>query len=145
MARVRRHGGAMSLVTLDVDHFKKINDGNGHAVGDRVLQAVARECREILREEDTVARLGGDEFVLLLTATGSLEANKVAERLRMAFAAVEIPTETNPALHFTASIGVAALTPDDASIDDLLLRADKALYAAKQAGRNTVHVDNGPQ
>jgi diguanylate cyclase (GGDEF)-like protein/PAS domain S-box-containing protein len=145
LARVRRHGGAMSLVTLDVDHFKKINDGYGHAVGDRVLQAVARECREILREEDTVARLGGDEFVLLLTATGSLEANKVAERLRMAFTAVEIPTETNPALHFTASIGVAALTPDDASIDDLLLRADKALYTAKQAGRNTVHVDNGPQ
>jgi len=145
LGRVRRHGGAMAILALDIDRFKKINDGYGHAVGDRVLQVLTRECCDILRAEDVVGRLGGDEFVLLLPETNSSEATKVAERLRAAIAGVELPIGGESPLRFTASIGVAALTSGDAEIDNLLLRADKALYSAKNAGRNTVHVDTGQQ
>jgi len=143
LARVRRHGGAMSIVTLDVDHFKKINDAHGHAVGDRVLQALAGICNGLLRGQDVLGRLGGDEFALLLPDTDGAMAAKVAERLRTALAAVELAGAAAPAVHFTASIGVAALSPDDAGIEELLLRADMALYSAKRAGRNTVRIDRG--
>ncbi len=140
LARAHRHGRAPSILVLDVDHFKRINDEHGHAVGDRVLQALARACSETLRAEDVLGRLGGDEFVVLLPETNLSRAAEVAERLRAAVAGVAIPG-FEPPLPISISIGVAASTLGDAELDDLLLRADRSLYSAKRAGRNTVHVD----
>ena len=145
LARARRHGGAVSLVAIDVDHFKAINDGYGHATGDLVLQALARSCQRLMREEDVLGRLGGDEFSLLLPDTGHFMAINVAERMRTAIARAEVPTGGAAPLRFTASLGVTASMPEDAGIDDLLMRADKALYSAKRDGRNTVRMDTGRQ
>ena len=145
LARARRHGGTLSIVAIDVDRFKSINDEYGHAVGDLVLQGLARECRQILREEDVMGRLGGDEFACLLPETDPRIAAKVGERLRTAVAGVELAIGSGATLRFTVSVGIAASTADDAAIDTLLLRADKALYSAKRAGRNTVRVDPDPE
>ncbi len=145
LARVRRHGGTVSIVAIDVDRFKSINDGYGHVVGDGVLQALARACHQMMREEDVLGRWGGDEFLLLLPDTDDSMAAKVAERMRIAIAQTELPVAAAAPLHFTVSIGVAALTADDAGIDELLIRADKVLYSAKRTGRNTVRVDTGRQ
>lgn len=141
LARVRRHGGSLSVVAIDVDRFKNINDSHGHAVGDRVLQALSHACGEILREEDVVGRLGGDEFVLLLPETDGAAAAKVAERLLATIARLPVRGAESADVQFTASIGVAASTSEDVGIDQLLRRADEALYAAKRAGRNTVRLN----
>lgn len=141
LARLRRHGGAVSIVAIDVDLFKNINDAYGHAVGDHVLQALAGACQQMMREEDVLGRLGGDEFLLLLPDADDAMAARVAERMRLAVARTEVPIGTAVPLHFTVSIGVAAATPGDSTIDELVIRADKALYSAKRAGRNTVRVD----
>lgn len=143
VARVRRHQGVLSLLMLDLDRFKHINDLHGHQIGDLALQTLARVCRATLREEDVVGRLGGEEFAVLLQETSGELAGEVAERLRKAIAAVEIPLTGEQPLHFTASIGVAMLEPDDANVDVLLNRADRALYMAKEAGRNRVCVATG--
>jgi diguanylate cyclase (GGDEF)-like protein/PAS domain S-box-containing protein len=143
-ARARRHGGPMSIVALDLDNFKAINDRYGHAVGDQVMVALARTCSATLREEDAMGRLGGDEFAVLLPETNSVSATKVGERMRVATAGVRLPVEPESRLQFTASFGVATLAPDDNSLDGLLQRADKAMYAAKHAGRNTVRSDPEP-
>ncbi|MBS1191890.1 MAG: response regulator [Rhodocyclaceae bacterium] len=138
MARFRRYGGEMSLLMLDLDHFKAINDANGHHAGDLTLMELVRVCRATLREEDVVGRLGGEEFAVLLPQTGRDKAIEAAERLRHAVAKAEVPVPEGQPVHFTTSIGVATLTPADASIDMLLGRADQALYEAKGAGRNRV-------
>jgi diguanylate cyclase (GGDEF)-like protein/PAS domain S-box-containing protein len=140
LARVRRYGGELSLLALDLDHFKSINDRFGHQVGDRTLQKLVQVCRETLREEDVVGRIGGEEFAILLPQTGEATAVEAAERLRLAVALVEVPLEDEPPLHFTTSVGVATLAPWEADIDATLARADEALYEAKHAGRNRVAV-----
>lgn len=132
----RRHGRPLTVVMLDLDHFKLINDQHGHSVGDRVLVDAARLLQQSRRSDDVVARWGGEEFVLFLPETALDAACQLAERLRgnMENRLVDIGTAR---LHYTASFGVAELgsEPDLAT---LIATADEALYAAKQAGRNRV-------
>ncbi|WP_280552778.1 sensor domain-containing diguanylate cyclase [Halomonas sp. 25-S5] len=135
LARARRHGDALSLVMLDLDHFKRINDHWGHATGDRVLQAFAAGVRSLLRREDLFGRIGGEEFVVLLPATGLEGALPLAERLRRQTEGLDLE-ENGERVSVTTSAGVATLGAGDASTDALLQRADEALYAAKRAGRN---------
>jgi diguanylate cyclase (GGDEF)-like protein/PAS domain S-box-containing protein len=136
-ARSHRHGLPLALIMLDIDHFKAINDTYGHTCGDIVLQTMAAQCMEILRAEDLFGRLGGEEFAALLTHTDLQGAQRTAGRLLDALAGLEVPCEEN-VIRFTVSIGVAVLESSDASIEDILLRADNAMYRAKRAGRNCV-------
>ena len=127
-----RHGHALALARIDVDHFKAINDTHGHQGGDEVLAEVARRLARAVRGGDELARWGGDEFVVILPATDRAGAGRAAERLRAAVAAEPIGD-----LGVTISVGWAHWAGD--TPDDLLARADRALYRAKDAGRNTVY------
>ncbi|MCS6810697.1 MAG: GGDEF domain-containing protein [Tepidimonas sp.] len=134
LARVRRLKAPLSLVMLDLDHFKAINDRHGHAVGDEVLRQTARLMANSIRKTDRVARFGGEEFVLLLPDTTVDHARQLADKLREGLAQLSIATLEGPV---TASLGVAGSTGDvDRSLDALLLQADQALYEAKRRGRN---------
>lgn len=132
-----RRGGTVVMM-LDIDRFKVINDTHGHAVGDRVLASVARAVRGTLRGDDLVGRLGGEEFAVVLVRQSPVDALKVAERLLDAVRTLEIELEQGGTLAVTISIGTAALSPQDAGLDGLLLSADRALYQAKAAGRDRV-------
>jgi diguanylate cyclase (GGDEF)-like protein len=119
-----------------------VNDRRGHAAGDRVLRHVAAVAARTVRGIDTLARYGGEEFVVVAPDTGRSQARQLAERLREALDTSAPPVDDLP-LRVTASIGVATIRDDDTGPDQLLGRADAALYAAKAAGRNRVAVD-GP-
>jgi diguanylate cyclase (GGDEF)-like protein len=134
--RARRFQYPVSAIMLDVDHFKQVNDTYGHAVGDQVLRVVAERCHESIRDIDILGRYGGEEFAITLPATDLSGAHSVAERLRRSIADVPIPTERGD-ITITISLGVASNTQDVAT---LVNRADAAMYAAKQAGRNCVAV-----
>ncbi len=134
LALAARNLQPLSVVTLDVDHFKRINDRYGHAVGDAVLQRLARLLPEHLRASDIVARVGGEEFVALLPSTDTAGAMKVAQALLDAVAAAADPDVGE----LTLSAGVASLRNLQDSRAALLQRSDEALYTAKQAGRNRV-------
>ena len=136
LVRVSRHGLEACLVMLDVDHFKRVNDTFGHAVGDEVLKALVRSGRDHLRAPDTLGRLGGEEFALLLPDTSLSGALALAERLRRAIAELEV-TFGNACVRVTVSMGVAALRAQETS-DSALERADRALYRAKALGRNRI-------
>jgi diguanylate cyclase (GGDEF)-like protein len=123
---------------LDIDHFKKINDTYGHKCGDLVLKKLAATCQQVLREVDIIGRIGGEEFAILLPETDKEQAIEVAERLREAIGNAEVAIENGRPVRFTASIGVTSLTGEDKNMDVLLNIADKALYQAKNAGRNKV-------
>jgi diguanylate cyclase (GGDEF)-like protein/PAS domain S-box-containing protein len=139
LARCRRLGKPLSLLMVDIDHFKLVNDRHGHAVGDAALRQLADSCRHSLREIDLPARLGGEEFVALLTETTLPDALDAAERLRRHIEALEVaPQQPGPPVRLTVSIGVAELAAADRSHEDLMRRADQALYAAKREGRNRV-------
>ena len=138
LRRVVRYGGTLSIFMMDVDHFKKINDTHGHKVGDLVLQKLAEICRDTLRMVDIIGRVGGEEFAILLPETTEQEAIRVAERLRQAIANAKIPLGHGLPLSITVSIGITSLMSKDDNIDVLLSFADKALYAAKNAGRNRI-------
>ena len=131
----RRHKFELSCIFFDLDHFKNINDTHGHGAGDMVLRACVDACRGELRSTDTIGRFGGEEFVVLLPHTGSQAAMAVAEKIRSAIARSRVDGENAP-LRVTASFGVATFTSGDIDADELLKRADAALYAAKSAGRN---------
>lgn len=137
LSRTRRHGRALSLLMVDVDHFKAINDRYGHAVGDETLKLMAAVCKTLLRDCDLFARLGGEEFAAILPETDLAAALMVAERLRMGVAQLVVPTNSQ-AFSFTISVGVAQAYPEDHTLHELVHRADQALYAAKAAGRNRV-------
>ncbi len=131
----------MALFMIDIDHFKKVNDTYGHAVGDVVLKMVAARIPDLVRAEDTAARMGGEEFMAVLPDAGPDVALRVAERLRQAIADAVISEPSVPeGLRVTVSIGVAAAKPGDTP-EMLMARADAALYRAKQMGRNKVVVD----
>ena len=135
--RHRRSGHPYSVVLLDVDHFKSVNDRHGHAAGDQALQAVAQVLKRTARESDTVGRLGGEEFCVVLPETAAAGACTLAERARAALQDETMVFE-RARMRLTASFGVAT---SDASVEgwaDLLKRADAALYRAKSAGRNRV-------
>ena len=137
LARVQRYRHPLSLVMLDLDHFKEVNDTHGHEVGDRVLEALAATCRHVLREIDVVGRMGGEEFAILLPETAGPQAFEVAERLREAIALASIDIGAEQPLRVTASLGVATYVEADQWVDTLLRRADRALYEAKRLGRNS--------
>ena len=128
-----------SLVMLDIDHFKKINDTWGHAAGDEVLKAVCERMQGVVRSEDVLGRLGGEEFAVLLPNCPQIEAKRVAERLRLAFKKRAVKTSEGVDIKLTASFGGVTLeTAEDVCADDLLKAADTALYAAKARGRDRV-------
>lgn len=131
----RRHKFELSCIFFDLDHFKAVNDTHGHGTGDAVLRACVEACRAELRTTDTIGRFGGEEFAVLLPHTGGKAALAVAEKIRAAIARCRVEGESGT-VRFTASFGVAALDGADIDVDQMLKRADTALYAAKAAGRN---------
>ncbi len=134
--RARRYKRPLSVIMMDVDHFKQVNDTHGHAAGDLVLQSVAHKCKSNLRETDILGRYGGEEFVALLPETQSAGASQVAERLREEIACTQVEVPAGPIV-CTISIGVAALEDGcGATLEQLLGWADSALYEAKNSGRN---------
>lgn len=139
-ARMREVTGGkglpISIILLDIDHFKSVNDRFGHRAGDEVLTSVAAACRGNLRDHDILGRLGGEEFGVAL-AGDKVSAALVAERLRSAIAALQFTFAGQP-LQVTGSFGVAALGSGPTAIADAILAADAALYAAKTGGRNRV-------
>ncbi len=140
IAYARRHGTPLSLIVLDVDHFKRINDSVGHPAGDAVLVKLAQVVRDTLRREDVLFRVGGEEFAVICRGIGVKQAATLAERLRMLVAAMRIVHE-GKAIAVTASLGIAGY-PEVEAEDPLQLvtAADEALYEAKDAGRNRVVV-----
>ncbi len=137
--RARRYQRTMSVAMLDLDHFKRVNDHYGHAAGDAVLVTLAAVCRQELRNSDLFARLGGEEFAVIMPETPTRIAADVAARLMTRMGGTEVATESG-AVRVTVSVGVATLCASDDGIDDVLRRADQALYRAKEAGRNRVEV-----
>jgi two-component system, cell cycle response regulator len=140
LERARRSAQPLSVVSCDIDHFKRVNDHFGHAAGDEVLQEFARRAASCIRlETDWIVRSGGEEFVLVLPETGQNEARRVAERLRQELAADTIPTSSGP-LSITVSAGISALETEqeisEASVLDLLTAADRGLYESKKQGRD---------
>lgn len=138
--RARRHTCPLSIVTMDLDRFKGINDRYGHPRGDQVLETLCDGCKTLLRDVDLFARMGGEEFAVLLPDTDLAGAYVVAERIRQFAAGQKVVTE-GAEITWTISAGVATLNPTDANIDDCLRRADNALYRAKGSGRNRVEAD----
>ncbi|SDE94181.1 PAS domain S-box-containing protein/diguanylate cyclase (GGDEF) domain-containing protein [Rhodospira trueperi] len=140
LRRARRYGGPLSVLILDIDHFKHINDTHGHALGDEALKTMVTCCLQQLREIDIMCRLGGEEFVVLMPETPVSAARTGAERLREKVAALKIPLTGDETLSFTISIGLTEPHQSDDTLGDVLMRADEALYAAKREGRNRVVV-----
>jgi two-component system, cell cycle response regulator len=132
LQRSRRESGSVSLVLLDVDHFKAFNDRHGHLAGDEALQAVARALEQANRGFDLVARYGGEEFAVILPGCSAEESLPVAERLRQVVRGLE------PATPITLSVGVSTFPDDADDADSLVKAADDALYASKRAGRDRV-------
>ena len=139
-ARLRRSDSTVSLILVDVDHFKALNDSAGHQKGDEYLIIVARELVRIARRTiDLAARIGGEEFALILPATNAAEAARIAELLRLDIEALRLPHPTTPCL--TVSAGVATATAERlCSTEELVAAADRALYKAKSLGRNLIQV-----
>jgi diguanylate cyclase (GGDEF)-like protein len=133
----RRYERPLTLIIMDVDHFKNINDTYGHAVGDLVLKHIARTCKTLLRTADIFGRYGGEEFVAVCPETDVHGTAILAERLRALVQNMAIP-EVKELSNVTISLGVATLSPTDTDISQTISRADKALYQAKQQGRNKV-------
>lgn len=138
-ARAKRQRTDLSLIVMDIDHFKTINDTYGHEAGDIALQCLAKWGLEVLRSIDLLARTGGEEFVILLPDTNIEQAQGAAERLRQALAAGIVPTQPK-SIQFTVSLGIAR-TIEGEDIDDAIVRADKALYRAKAEGRNCLRIE----
>lgn len=131
----------VTVLMLDIDHFKQINDTYGHATGDKVLVAFVRTVAAVLRKNDLLGRLGGEEFSVIMPKIEKEDALSIAERIREAIAKAEIRVDDGEPLRVSVSIGVATLTrPDDTELEPLLSDADAALYQAKATGRNRVVV-----
>ncbi|MDX8129905.1 sensor domain-containing diguanylate cyclase [Methylomonas sp. OY6] len=138
IARHLRRPEPLSLMMLDIDHFKRINDTYGHATGDEVLKLFAATCSSVLREIDLFARLGGEEFVALLPNTTVNQAELIANRICKAVALAPVLSENQEQINVTVSIGISRLTDEFPGLDVILQAADQALYEAKQTGRNKV-------
>ena len=140
-ARSIRHGIPLCAIIIDIDQFKHLNDARGHAAGDRALQALVNQVKTMLRGEDSIARTGGEEFAILLPNTPMSAGILTAERVRQAIEALEIPFDTEP-IQFTVSAGVAQLDSERGDWEDMMRRADAAMYEAKKHGRNSVAVQS---
>jgi diguanylate cyclase (GGDEF)-like protein len=143
LKRWHRQPRPLSLIVIDADFFKKINDTYGHAAGDLVLQDLALILKESVRFIDTVARIGGEEFAALLPSTDIEGALIMAERFRQKVANQRVCVDGTD-IRYTVSIGISSMDKSVTGFDDLLQRADKALYDAKHAGRNRVAVAGNP-
>ncbi len=133
--RARRYGHPLGVLMFDIDHFKRVNDTYGHAAGDQVLVAITAACRAFLRDIDVFGRLGGEEFAILLPETDLAGGRTTAERLRSTIAEKGIEAG-GATLNVTISVGVSVLSPGDDEIEQVLKRADDAMYEAKKTGRN---------
>jgi diguanylate cyclase (GGDEF)-like protein len=138
IARAKRSGAPLSLLSLDLDHFKGINDSRGHLVGDEVLCGFVRKCLESIRPFDAVARVGGEEFMVLLPGATLEAACAVGERLRSAIQSSAFDVGNRPSIDVTISIGVSEFGRDGDTLDEFLRVADRRLYRAKHEGRNCV-------
>ena len=137
IASARRHGMPLSVLVLDIDHFKRINDELGHAIGDLALVESVARIRTTLRAEDVLGRLGGEEFIVLMPGADGASAVQAGERIRLSFSAQPLRMDGHHRT-VTLSIGVATLAPMDREFSQLLQRGDRAMYAAKNAGRDLV-------
>lgn len=137
LERRRRFGGQLAILMFDLDNFKLINDRYGHLAGDQVLKKFATRCKSLVRGSDLFARLGGEEFVALLSGTSTNGALHLAETLRRSIERLRIRID-GATIRVTSSIGVASVTARDRSVNSVLSRADRALYEAKNGGRNQV-------
>ncbi len=138
-SRAVRAEAPLGLLMLDLDHFKAVNDVYGHLVGDRVLRAVARACRRVIREGDVLVRYGGEEFLVLLPGAGIDDVAQIGERIRRAVAETSV-AEGDQRISVTVSLGGATYGEGSASAEQLVARADSALYGAKAEGRNRLLV-----
>jgi diguanylate cyclase (GGDEF)-like protein len=143
ITEMARSGGPLTALLIDFDNFKQINDTYGHLAGDEVLKRFAEVSMTIIRKTDILARYGGEEFVILLPGTTPLQGLEIAERLRCTVAAEPVGLDGGEIL-VTVSIGLATLRSDDSRLENLLSRADTALYEAKRSGRNRVVASDGP-
>jgi diguanylate cyclase (GGDEF)-like protein len=144
MADSKRYGHPLSVMVIDVDHFKKLNDREGHGAGDEALVEVSRVLKESLREVDMVARYGGEEFVVILSRTAEADAQRVGEKLREGVASLPLASAAGQPLgHLSVSIGVAQLE-DGEDANSVVQRADRAVYVAKKEGRNRVSLPPAP-
>ena len=135
-SRFSRH---YSVIMIDIDHFKKVNDTCGHQVGDAVIKGLANTIEKIIRSADVAGRIGGEEFAIVLPETSAENVMNLAERLRLSFSEINMPM-IGPELQLSVSVGIAEHKSEDSSIEDVMSRADAALYQAKEQGRNRVIV-----
>ena len=133
LSRVRRHGHPLSLIMVDIDHFKSINDTRGHKAGDQVIKDVANTLVACSRKEDIVVRFGGEEFLAVLEYCDTDGAMQIAEKMRTQVESIKLDN-----VSVTASFGIATLSDENQDFESLFKQADEAMYAAKEAGRNRV-------
>ncbi|MBI9043149.1 MAG: diguanylate cyclase [Anaerolineaceae bacterium] len=139
VARAKRSGQQFSLISFDIDHFKRVNDQYGHHIGDLVLRELIKRIKKEIREIDIIGRIGGEEFAITLVECKIDKAVEIATRIRKLVAEKSIPTQVGP-IKITISAGVAEYAKWDKNLSDLLVRADKALYRAKEDGRNRITI-----
>lgn len=144
LARAQRHGLPLSLILLDVDHFKAFNDSNGHEAGDEVLRNVAQVLKRHTRAEDVACRYGGEEFLVVLPDCRLDDAYSKAEAIREAIAQLHVFSRGTALPRITASLGIACHPEDGERMEDLIAAADAALYRAKSTGRNCITASNAP-
>lgn len=140
MDRASRYGSELSLILCDIDKFKKINDTYGHSAGDKALQIVSETIRNSLRKADIVGRHGGDEFMIIAPETAIEGTKNLAEKIRASIEKIEFQVTEQKKIKFSLSMGVTVFGPTGGDIDTLVTRADNALYASKEAGRNKVSI-----
>lgn len=143
LRRAQRYRKPLSLMLLDVDRFKKVNDSYGHLAGDAVLKTLAKLFVKQIRDVDFVARYGGEEFMFILPETDNVGAELAAQRIRRAVADSSVPLPDGREVNVTVSIGIVCFPHCGGSVQELTERADRALYAAKLAGRNQVKLYRG--
>ena len=140
IARAVRYNHPLSILMLDIDHFKQVNDTYGHSAGDAVLKSFARILQQAVRETDSIARYGGEEFVIILPETSTTVAMELAERMRLRVAEHPVMVDENTQLNITVSIGIANFPEHAQNRSTLVDAADQAMYNAKEAGRNLVKI-----
>ena len=140
MKRVQRYRHVLSLIMMDIDNFKKVNDTYGHLAGDVVLKEIAATIQKTIRHVDVPARYGGEEFTIILPETALLNAAIIAERLRQRISEIEVKVNDEVTIKPTVSIGIAEFPNASDDIKQLIDCADKALYASKESGKNCIHL-----
>lgn len=139
LERSRRNGHSLAIILFDIDDFKHVNDSHGHLAGDFVLRITCQTCKVIVRPYDVFARFGGEEFIFLLPDTDEQHAKAVAERLRNLISR-RVVSYNEIDVQITISVGIAIFDPQKDTLDDVISRADSALYLAKQLGKNRLEV-----